>query len=195
LNTFKHFLNNSIQPTPLSASMGNCIMRYLVSFIAITFFSMTLLVPSGVQAKPDKPIEARLAPDFSLKMADGTTVKLADYKGKPLVLHFWATWCPYCKKLQPGLDALYQKYQPQGLEMLSVSIWEDDGATPQAVLDARGSHFKTALFGDDITKAYGVKGTPTTLFISREGKIIAKTGKSDPKNPALEKAIKQIMKP
>ena len=135
-----------------------------------------------------------VAPAFSLQTEAGKTVTLADYKGKPLVIHFWATWCPYCKKLQPGLDALYTKYQSQGLEMLGVSIWEDDGAKPQAALDKRGWHFKTVINGDDITKKYGVKGTPTTVFISREGKIVWRTDKSDPNNPGLEKAIKAILK-
>ncbi len=78
--------------------------------------------------------------------------------------------------------------------MLGVSIWEDDGAKPQAALDKRGWHFKTVINGDDITKKYGVKGTPTTVFISREGKIVWRTDKSDPNNPGLEKAIKAILK-
>ncbi|MFT5162992.1 MAG: cytochrome c biogenesis protein CcmG/thiol:disulfide interchange protein DsbE [Alteromonadaceae bacterium] len=159
-------------------------MKQIVSWLSVVLLSIFLLVST----------EAIAAPNFSLKTEEGKTVSLADYKGQPLVLHFWATWCPYCKKLQPGLNALYEKYQPQGLKMLAVSIWEDEGATPQAVLNKRGYGFKTVINGDDITKMFNVKGTPTTVFINRAGEVVWRTDKSDPKNPKLEKAILDILK-
>jgi len=137
---------------------------------------------------------AAQVPEFTLKTESGETVSLNDYKGKPLILHFWATWCPYCKKLQPGLAALHKKYSSQGLEMLAVSLWEDEGATPQDELNSRGFQFKTLINGDEIHKQFGVVGTPTTFFISKTGDIIYKTSDSDPDSPALEKAVKQILK-
>ncbi len=137
---------------------------------------------------------AASAPEFSLKTESGKTINLADYKGKPLILHFWATWCPYCKKLQPGLNKLYNQYKPQGLEMLAVSLWEDEGATPQAVLNERGNQFITVINGDGISKKYNVTGTPTTFFISKSGEIVLKSNDSNPENPELEKAILAIIK-
>ncbi|PAJ73198.1 alkyl hydroperoxide reductase [Pseudoalteromonas sp. NBT06-2] len=137
---------------------------------------------------------AEQAPEFTLKTELGETVSLSDYKGKPLILHFWATWCPYCKKLQPGLDTLYTKYKTQGLEVLAVSLWEDQDATPQAELNSRGWHFKTVINGDEIHKQFAVVGTPTTFFISKTGEIVYKTSDSDPHSPNLEKAVKMIVK-
>ncbi|WP_091982519.1 peroxiredoxin family protein [Pseudoalteromonas denitrificans] len=137
---------------------------------------------------------AEKAPDFTLKTQAGETISLSDYKGKPLILHFWATWCPYCKKLQPGLNRLYTKYKKQGLEMLAISLWEDEGATPQAVLNSRGYKLTTVINGDKLSKKYKVAGTPTTFFISKTGQIVFSTSNSNPDAPELEQAIKMILK-
>jgi len=134
------------------------------------------------------------APQWQLYNEQGQLVSSADFKGQPLVLHFWATWCPYCKRLQPGLDKLYKKYQPQGLKMLAVSWWEDEGAEPQAVLDARGLSFSTVINGDTVAREkFLVEGTPTTFFIDRQGNILGKTRISDPEDPRLEQAIKRLL--
>jgi thiol-disulfide isomerase/thioredoxin len=136
---------------------------------------------------------AEQAPNFTLKTGAGQLVSLKEYKGKPLVIHFWATWCPYCKKLQPGLDKLYLKYKEQGMEMIAISFWEEDGATPQAELKSRGMHFNTLVLGEKIAKLYKVSGTPTTFFIKKNGEILWRTSDSNPNNPKLELAIKTIV--
>ena len=137
--------------------------------------------------------ESVKAPEWTLQTEKGEIVRLEDYKGKPLIIHFWATWCPYCKKLQPGLESLYQKYQDDGLEIIGVSWWEDEGAEPQKTLKQRGISFKTVINGDAVAKRYGVQGTPTTYFIDRSGNIVLKTTVSDPKSPKLEAAALTIV--
>jgi cytochrome c biogenesis protein CcmG/thiol:disulfide interchange protein DsbE len=134
------------------------------------------------------------APQWQLLDAQGNTVNSKDYAGKPLVIHFWATWCPYCKKLQPGLDSLYKKYQAQGLEMIAISFWEDPDAKPQVALDERGISFKTLIDGDTVAKQlFAIKGTPTTIFIDKQNQIVAVTRISDPLDPRLEKVVKQLI--
>ncbi len=133
------------------------------------------------------------APDFALKTESGEVVRLSDYRGKPLILHFWATWCPYCKKLQPGLESLYQKHKNQGLEVLAVSYWEDEGAKPQADIMSRGLNLKTVINGDAIAKEYEVRGTPTTFFINRQGQLKRVTRVSDPDSIELKKALSLIL--
>ena len=142
----------------------------------------------AVIAAPGQP-----APPFALSDASGKQVSLSDYQGKPLVLHFWATWCPYCKKLQPGLERLSLKYQDQDLVVLGISFLEDEGVQPQAVLTRRGHTFKTLIDGDDVASDYGVRGTPTTIFVSRHGEIAGITNTSDPDNPVLERLATSIL--
>lgn len=142
----------------------------------------------------DEAIALELAPNWQLQDEAGHLIQASDFKGKPLIIHFWATWCPYCKKLQPGLNHLYLKYQNEGLQLIAISFNEDEGAKPQAVLDARGLSFQTAIEGDKVARdLFAVSGTPTTVFINNKGQIVAKTMLSDPNDPRLEQAVKLIV--
>lgn len=132
---------------------------------------------------------AQQAPDFTLYDADENQISLADYEGKALILHFWATWCPYCERLQPGLESLYQDFRADGLEVLAISFSERDDTDPAQVLRDRGMSFKTAINGDDVAARYGVQGTPTTFFITRDGGILWVTNYSDPNDPRFEDAV------
>ena len=137
---------------------------------------------------------ADTAPAFALPDADGKLVSLSDYQGQALILHFWATWCPYCKKLQPGLEAVARQYAEQGLVLLAVSYNEDEGADPQAVLRRRNHHFKTLVDGDAVAGLYAVPGTPTTFFINRKGDIVGVTNTSNPQDPVLQRLAEAALR-
>lgn len=161
--------------------MGVALSRF--NFLAVIFLS--LLSISAMSAP---------APEWTLKDAQGKEVSLKDYDGKVLILHFWATWCPYCKRLQPGLDKLYKEYKEQGVELISISFAEDEGAQPQKSIDDRGHHFKTLLHGDEVAKMYQVSGTPTTFFIDKKGELVAVTHTSNPDEPGMRKIIEKLLK-
>ncbi len=151
---------------------------------------ISLMIVFGVNSA-DYPT----APAWQLKTQAGENISLSDYRGKPVILHFWATWCPYCKKLQPKLVELEKKYQDSGIKIVSISFNEDEGAMPQDEIKARGYDFITAVNGEAVVELYGVKGTPTTFFINRQGKAIYKSTSSDITNPKLALAVKEIIKP
>jgi thiol-disulfide isomerase/thioredoxin len=140
-------------------------------------------------------IDYPTAPAWQLKTQAGENISLSDYHGKPIILHFWATWCPYCKKLQPKLVELEQKYQDSDIKIVAISFNEDEGALPQDEIKARGYDFITAVEGEPVVKLYGVKGTPTTFFINRQGQAVYKSTSSNIKNPELELAVQEIIKP
>lgn len=135
------------------------------------------------------------APAWQLKTQAGEIISLKSYQGQPVILHFWATWCPYCKKLQPKLVALEKKYQDSGIKIVAISFNEDEGARPQDELKARGYDFITAVNGEPVVNVYGVRGTPTTFFINRQGKAVYKSTSSNVNNPKLELAVQEIIKP
>jgi len=137
---------------------------------------------------------AEQAPAWQLKTQAGKVISSAQYKSQPIVLHFWATWCPYCRRLQPKLVELQNKYKAQGVKIVAVSILEDEGAKPQDEIDGRGYKFITAVKGEAVAQQYGVKGTPTTFFINRNNEVIFKTSSSDVKDPRFELAIKEMIK-
>lgn len=157
-------------------------------FILLTYFISSMFFTLQPAYALDK------APNWTLTTQNGQEVTLAQYQGKPVILHFWATWCPYCKKLQPTLLSLTEKYMTDDVVLLGVSFNEDEGSMPQTVLDERGHNFITAINGDETADLYGVVGTPTTFFINRKGQIIFKSTSSNTADPRLELAMKEIVK-
>jgi len=155
----------------------------VVTLLIATSFAVSFNVKANETAKP-----------WQLKTQNGDVISLEQYKNKPIILHFWATWCPYCKKLQPKLVALQKKYQSQGVELISISFNEDEGALPQDEINRRGYSFLTAIMGENVAKLYGVQGTPTTFFINRGNEIIWKTSSSDKADPRFELALQAITK-
>ncbi len=127
----------------------------------------------------DKPSSsagtAGMAPDFVLKDISGNKVQLSQYRGKIVVLEFWATWCPPCKATIPELIAIQNKYGARGLVVLGVSI--DEGESLQSKLSEFSKGHKInypLLLGDEnVSKSYGVFSIPATFLIGRDQKIIA----------------------
>ena len=157
----------------------------------ITYFILALIFVFPSYANDNNALDIA---SWELQTQSGETVPWNDLKGKPLILHFWATWCPYCKKLQPGLDRLYKKYQSQGLQLVAISFREDPGTLPQDVLDDRGHSFQTLVEGDTVAhEIFNVSGTPTTLFIYANGDVLGMTRSSDPDDPRLEKAVQHLL--
>ncbi|GAA0295748.1 TlpA disulfide reductase family protein [Psychrosphaera haliotis] len=132
------------------------------------------------------------APEWVLVDGQGDTVSSATLAEKPYVLHFWATWCPYCKRFQPGLDYIAADYIESGIPTYAVSWWENPGAKPVKEMESRGLMFPVLLEGDAVAKAFGVIGTPTTIFVSHEGEIIYRHTGFDPNDPELRVAYEQL---
>lgn len=132
-------------------------------------------------------------PNWTLYTQKGETIRYRDLADKPLILHFWATWCPYCKKLQPGLEKIRKQYENDGLHVLAVSFYEEEGANPDAVLRARGINIKTAIEGDMLARELGVTGTPTTFFVFPGGEIMTITHTSNPEDPLLDRGAQALL--
>ena len=164
--------------------MNNYRLRRLLAVAVLCLFTAQLQAGARVGEK---------APHFVLPDASGELVSLKDFRGQPLVLHFWATWCPYCKKVQPGLQAIADTHRESGLVLLGVSFREDRDATPQSVLEERNLRFRTLVEGDEVAEMYGARGTPTTVFIDRDGRIVGMTHTSDPNDPLLQSLTDQIL--
>ena len=117
--------------------------------------------------------ESRSAPDFELKTVDGRAVKLSAFRGKAVVLNFWATYCGPCRVEMPWLIELYRQYQLQGLEIIGVSM--DDPGEAQQVADfvrEFGVNYTIVLGNHTVGDAYGgARFLPQTFFINREGRI------------------------
>lgn len=114
------------------------------------------------------------APDFSLPTLEGKPVGLADFKGRqPLLLVFWATWCPTCREEVPNINRIAAEYGPKGLAVLAVNVGSND--SPASTAKFRDRHRMTypVAFdqGSRVSRAFGVTGVPTVLLVDRRGMI------------------------
>lgn len=115
------------------------------------------------------------APDWRLLDLDGNEVASADFEGKVVLIDFWATWCPPCRRMVPGMVALQDAYREQGFAIVAISL--DEQGT--AVVREFNRQFKvnfTSLLGTEAVVAVfgGVEGIPTSFLIDREGRIVSK---------------------
>ncbi|MFT6733555.1 MAG: cytochrome c biogenesis protein CcmG/thiol:disulfide interchange protein DsbE [Polaribacter sp.] len=166
----------------------NKYLALLVSFIVMAMIAFSAFSNRNSMAS-EVTISQYEGKDWTLKNLAGESVTLSDFQGKPTLLIFWATWCPYCKKLLPGIEELHEKYHAQGLKTLGVNIKED--WKPEVYWKNFGYQFDTVINGDDVAKIYGVRGTPGIVFIAPSGKVLGVKSFSDPDHPLLEKFAKE----
>jgi peroxiredoxin len=131
------------------------------------------------------------APDFSLQDLDGRTVRLADLKGKVVLVEFWATWCPPCREAIPSLERLHRTYGGRGLVTLGVSLDEDRWDSVASFARENGITY-TVLRGDEsVSSAYAVRMIPLTVLVNKEGFIARQYVGGDEKS--LERDIKMLL--
>ena len=133
------------------------------------------------------------APDFILPSLDGRKVKLSDFRGKAVLLNFWATWCPPCKVEMPWFEDLQKQYAQDGLVVLGVAMDDSEPATIAKFANELGVNYPVLLGTDKVSDDYGdVQYLPTTFYIARDGTIVDKmTGLLDRKD--IENAVKKTL--
>jgi thiol-disulfide isomerase/thioredoxin len=115
------------------------------------------------------------APDFELTALDGKRVKLSDYRGKAVLLNFWATWCSPCKVEMPWFVELQKQYGSDGLVILGIAMDDSEAPKIAAFASELGVNYPVLLGTDQVSEEYGnVEFLPTSFYIDRGGKIIGK---------------------
>jgi peroxiredoxin len=118
--------------------------------------------------------ERKPAPDFNLKDADGKPVKLSDYRGKVVLLNFWATWCGPCKIEIPWFMDFEQTYKDKNFAVLGVSLDEDGWDAVKPYIQQKKINYRVMIGTEQVAQMYGeVDSLPTTFMIDREGRVAA----------------------
>lgn len=113
-----------------------------------------------------------MAPDFNLKDLDGNTVKLSDYRGKIVILNFWAVWCKYCKLEMPDLNELNNELVKDGKAVILAVDSQESRSTVKSYLDKNNIKLKVLLDSDGaLTQTYGISGFPTTFILNTDGSV------------------------
>ena len=138
-------------------------------------FTALLISPAGLPAQEAKagiPLNSA-APAWTLKNLEGKDVSFADFKGKVVVIDFWATWCGPCRGEIPGYIELQKKYGKDGLVIVGVSLDQKDAAYVKKFAEKKGMNYTVVMADDTIVSAFGdFTSIPTTFLINREGRIV-----------------------
>ena len=144
------------------------------------------LVPNAMGGGMEyiSPLMNKAAPDFALEDLSGKKVSLASYRGKAVLINFWATWCAPCKIETPWLVELRNQYAPQGFEILGVSADDFDMGDPQKLseekkgvarfVEQQHMPYPVLIDGDALSQPYGgLDSLPTSFFVDRKGTVVA----------------------
>ncbi|MFQ5846897.1 MAG: TlpA family protein disulfide reductase [Candidatus Methylomirabilales bacterium] len=153
-------------------------MRRARILILLSVIALLLLLAYGFGKDPTlipSPLVSKLAPDFSLSLLDGGTLRLQDLRGRPVVVNFWASWCyPACWNEAPRLEAAWRRYKDRDLMVVGI-VYQDTENNAKDFIQEHGKTFPNGMDRKSrIAIEYGVYGVPETFFINREGKIAHK---------------------
>ena len=149
----------------------------VIFLLAMLIAGFTIFLAIGVMgtttatSRSGKELVGKKAPSFVAPKVGGQLVSLENHKNKPLVLNFWASWCPPCRDETPGMERIWRKYEDQGVVILGINV-QDGEKEAERYISEFGVTFSNALDLDgSITVDYGVTGLPVTFFIDNDSVV------------------------
>lgn len=133
-------------------------------------------------------------PDFSVKDLDGNDLTLSDYRGKVVLLDFWATWCAPCISELPNVLAAYSRYHEEGFEIIGISLDEDREALERFLKQMKmpwPQYYDGKGWGNELSRKYGVQSIPATYLLNKDGKIIGSELRGSALGAAVATALGQ----
>lgn len=154
-----------------------------------TLFAVAVTALALQASEPGKK-----AADWKLQDVNGKAVSLADFKGKVVILDFWATWCGPCVKEVPGFVELQKQYGPEGVVVVGVSLDDEGPKVVKKFMEKYSVNYPVVMYNNKVIKDYGnIQSIPTTFVIDRDGKIIFKHVGFTEKS-VFESQIKSLLK-
>lgn len=167
---------NDAPPAPAGTDLPKKRSTFIVlGFTLLIVFALLGLFIMGWLQRQAPPLESGLAPQFELTTFEGETLRLADLRGKAVVLNFWASWCVPCRQEAPALQAMWEKYRAQGVMVIGVDYVDTEKEAKEFISRYRQTYPNGADLGTEISTKYKITGVPETYFITREGQVLGGT--------------------
>lgn len=141
-----------------------------MKIIKIFTFLLIFAVLAGCTEKSDT--NSKLAKDFTLKsLTSNETYKLDNFKGRPMVLNFWASWCAPCRKEMPFLESVWNEHKNGDLVLIGINVMDDNDEARETLKEFKISYPNVSDTRGDVTDSYDVLALPVTYFIDKKGEI------------------------
>ena len=142
------------------------------ALLLVLVASVAAAAPAGQPATPRGTAGRPMAPAFSLRDLDGKVVRLSDYRGKVVLVDFWATWCGPCRRALPHLKSLHARYGKKGFVILGLSVDHQGAGVVRDFVKKHGVTWPNVLADDAVLEAYDdVNVIPTAFLIDRSGRV------------------------
>ncbi|MEE8318786.1 MAG: redoxin family protein [Dehalococcoidales bacterium] len=146
------------------------ILKIMTALMLVIVFTLGLGL-AGCSSAGTAPEVGKLAPDFQLSNLEGQSVSLSDFRGQPVLVNFWASWCGPCRYEMPFLQQIHEEQAANGLVVLGINLGESPGEVRE-FMGEFGLTFTTLLDSEqDVALMYNVRSIPTTLLIDENGVI------------------------
>jgi len=133
------------------------------------------------------------APPFDLRDPEGKPVRLADFAGKPLIVNFWATWCPPCRAEMPSLERAWQALKPEGIGVIAINVGEESEVIDRFTMETEVSFPLPMDLETRVISQWQVRGLPTTYVVDADGKLAyIATGEREWDDPALLDLVRAL---
>lgn len=137
-------------------------------------------------------VDSGLAPDFTLTSFEGETITLSELRGQPVIVNFWASWCPPCREEAPYLEASWRKYKDQGVVFIGVDYADTESKALAYIEEFDITYFNGPDIGTRISQAYRMDGVPETYFVAKNGELRGvHIGPLQP--PQLDEKIEELL--
>jgi len=151
--------------------LGVLVVGAVLPVILLALMAIVLLARSPAQSPT---AIGEVAPDFVLADLDGNPVRLADLRGRPVIVNFWASWCGPCVEEFPMLHDAAERHRAEGLAIVGI-VYQDRSEAARSFMERTGATWPATMDpGERVASAYGILAPPETFFIGRDGTIVAR---------------------